>query len=104
MLSDNLTRQESVMDLKTKVRFAESVFAQEVDGEMVLLDMNSEHYFGLDEVGSTIWQTMQEKSSLDEVYWSLLEAYDVEEEVLKRDLLAFVEALRESGLVEVEKL
>jgi len=91
------------MDLNKKVTFADTVFAQEVDGEMVLLDMNSENYFGLDEVGTAIWQAMQEKESLKEVFDVLLEQYEVEEDVLKNDLLTFVEKLEESGLVKVEE-
>ena len=90
------------MDLNSKVTFADTVFAQEVDGEMVLLDMNSENYFGLDAVGTDIWQAMQEKETLQEVLETLLEQYDVEEEVLKKDLLNFVDKLQESGLVEVK--
>ena len=89
------------MDLNQKVTFAETVFAQEVDGEMVLLDMESENYFGLDEVGTAIWQAMQEYGSLQEVYNALLEQYDVEAEVLENDLEDFVGKLVESGLVEV---
>ncbi|BAF73017.1 PqqD family protein [Sulfurovum sp. NBC37-1] len=89
------------MDLNKKVKFADMVFAQEVDGEMVLLDMNSENYFGLDAVGTDIWVAMQQKKNLQEVLESLLEQYDVEEEVIKQDLEAFVHKLVESGLVEV---
>ena len=89
------------MDLNKKVTFADTVFAQEVDGEMVLLDMNSENYFGLDAVGTDIWQSMQEKATLQEVLEVLLDQYEVEEEVLKKDLVSFVEKLEESGLVEV---
>ena len=92
------------MDLNQKVTFADTVFAQEVDGEMVLLDMNSENYFGLDAVGTDIWQAMQEKETLQEVLEVLLEQYEVEEDVLKKDLLTFVEKLQESGLVEVEEV
>ena len=91
------------MNLDQKVIFAETVFAQEVDGEMVLLDMESENYFGLDEVGTSIWQAMQEKETLKEVFESLLEQYDVEAEVLEKDLSEFVEKLLESGLVEVKE-
>ena len=87
------------MDLNQKITFADTVFAQEVDGEMVLLDMNSENYFGLDEVGTAIWQAMQETGSLKEVAAVLLEQYEVEPEVLEKDLLDFVEKLKESGLV-----
>ena len=90
------------MDLTQKIIFSESVFAQEVDGEMVLLDMNSENYFGLDEVGTTIWQAMQEKEVLQEVYDAMLEQYEVKPEVLERDLLDFVRKLDESGLVEIK--
>lgn len=90
------------MNLDQKVTFAETVFAQEVDGEMVLLDMESENYFGLDEVGTSIWQAMQEKETLKEVFDILLEQYDVEAEVLEKDLSDFVAKLVESGLVKVE--
>lgn len=92
------------MKLEQKVIISPSVFAQEVDGEMVLLDMESENYFGLDEVGTAIWQAMQEKETLQEVLELLLEQYEVGEEMLTNDLSDFVEKLVESGLVEVEAL
>lgn len=89
------------MNLNTKITFSDSVFAQEVDGEMVLLDMNSENYFGLDEIGTAIWQGMQEKETLQEVFELLLKQYDVEPDLLKKDLLAFVDKLIEHGIVNV---
>lgn len=89
------------MNLNQKITFADTVFAQEVDGEMVLLDMESENYFGLDEVGTAIWQAMQEYGKLQEVFDALLEQYDVEAEVLENDLSDFIGKLEESGLVKV---
>ena len=91
------------MNLNQKVTFADTVFAQEVDGEMVLLDMESENYFGLDEVGTSIWQAMQEKETLQEVFEVLLDQYEVEPEMLEHDLSDFVGKLLESGLVEVKE-
>jgi hypothetical protein len=92
------------MNFNQKVTFSDTVFAQEIDDEMVLLDMNSENYFGLDEVGTSIWLAIQENGNLQSVLERLLTEYEVEEEVLKKDLWEFVEKLRESGLVEVEAL
>ena len=89
------------MNLSQKIVFSDTVFAQEVDGEMVLLDMNSENYFGLDEVGTAIWQAMQEKKRLKEVYDTMLEQYAVEPEVLEKELLEFTQELSESGLLEI---
>jgi len=91
------------MNLNQKVTFAETVFAQEVDGEMVLLDMESENYFGLDEVGTAIWQAMQEKGTLKEVFDVLSEQYEVEPEMLEKDLSDFVGKLVKSGLLKVEE-
>ncbi|KYJ86412.1 PqqD family protein [Sulfurovum riftiae] len=92
------------MDLNRKITFAETVFAQEVDGEMVLLDMASENYFGLDEVGTSIWQAIEAcEGGLQCVLERLLDEYDVEEEVLKKDLDDFVKKLLESGLIEVKE-
>ena len=89
------------MVLGQKVIFTESVFAQLVDDEMVLLDMESENYFGLDEVGTSIWNAMQENETLEEVFAVLLEQYDVGEEMLKNDLLNFVTKLVDNGLAKV---
>ena len=91
------------MNLNQKIIFAETVFSQEVDGEMVLLDMNSENYFGLDETGTAIWQAIQNTGSLQKVYEEMLEQYEVEPEVLQKDLLDFAQKLSNSGLVEIEK-
>ena len=87
------------MDLNLNIALSETVFAQEVDGEMVLLDMDSENYFSLDEVGCAIWQAMQENQSLQSVYDVMLDSYEVETEKLKTDLLNFVGELKEVGLI-----
>jgi len=93
------------MDLNTKVDFSKTVFAQEVDGEMVLLDMDAKNYFGLDEVGTIIWQAIEtHNGNLQKVFEVLVETYDVEEDILKNDLIRFIERLIESGLVEVTAL
>ena len=92
------------MNINQKVTFPDTVFTQEVDGEMVLLDMDSENYFGLDEVGTVIWQAMQENENLKDVLVVLLEQYDVKEDILEKDLLAFTASLKKSGLVKVEAL
>jgi len=87
------------MDLNLNITLSETAFAQEVDGEMVLLDMDSEKYFSLDEVGCAIWQAMQVNQSLQSVYDVMLDSYEVEPEKLKTDLLNFVGELKEVGLI-----
>lgn len=75
------------------------VLVQEVSGESVLLDLASETYFGLDEVGTRIWQLLREHGSLRAVYDAMLGEYDVEPARLEDDLLDHVGQLADAGLV-----
>jgi len=48
------------VSINQTVKLLPDVLSQEVDGETVLLNLNSENYFGLDEIGTRIWQLLQE--------------------------------------------
>ena len=39
-----------------KIQISPDVLSQEVNGETVLLDLEGESYFGLNEVGTRVWQ------------------------------------------------
>ena len=80
---------------------SKDVLFQEVSGETVLLDLASEQYFGLDEVGTRVWQLLNEGQSLDAMLEVLLEEYEVQRERLEEDVRALLESLIEAGLVEV---
>jgi hypothetical protein len=90
------------MNLDKKVIFSDTVYTQEIDGEMVLLDMVSENYFGLDGIDSEIWQLLYEGETIRQVQDTLLELYDAEPEVLKNDFQKFMIKLLGSGLVRIE--
>jgi hypothetical protein len=77
-----------------------SVVAQEVDGETVIVDLGSGRYFGLDEVGTRIWQLLSQNGSRESVVRTMLSEFDVDEERLRRDLEALLTDLRARGLVE----
>jgi len=87
--------------LSSTFSVSQEVLSQEVSGETVLLDMQSESYFGLDEVGTRIWQLLQEKHSLQEVFDVMLEEYDVEEKQLEKDLSELLNKLIDEELVTI---
>jgi len=89
------------MDFSKRVRFPETLFAQEIDGEMVLLDMTTENYYGLDAVATDIWRLLEEGKSLEETAEALREIYEVEDARLREDLEGFVSRLMEQGLAEL---
>lgn len=89
------------MTLADKIECADTVFAQMVDDEMVLLDTASGEYFGLDGTGAVIWQHMGENKSLNAVHATMLDMYDVDAEQLENDIVTFVQKLLDAGLVEI---
>ena len=75
-----------ILNLNQTITLSPEVISQEVSGETVLLDLESENYFGLDEVGTRIWQLIKETNDLQAIYQTLLAEYDVSEQRLQQDL------------------
>jgi len=75
------------------------VVFRELDGEAVLLNLDSGVYFGLDEVGTRVWALLVEHGTLERVCSLLVEEYDVEPAVLEQDVSRLVEEMRHKGLV-----
>jgi hypothetical protein len=91
------------MNLNQTITLSPDVISQEVSGETVLLDLESENYFGLDEVGTRIWQLIKETNDLEAIFNTLLAEYDVSEERLRGDLDALLGEIAGLGLVQLEQ-
>jgi hypothetical protein len=77
------------------------VVGRVVGGELVLLDLESATYFGLNEVGSRMWTLMGELDSLRQVCDAVSREYDVPRVQLERDVLALAQELHGKGLLHV---
>ncbi len=89
--------------LQQNITLSKEVLSQEVDGETVLLDLKSESYFGLDEVGTRIWQLLNDGSDLRSIFDTLHDEYDVGEKQLKKDLQDHLTQLVEAGLISLSQ-
>ena len=79
----------------------EGVLVRELGGESVLLNLRSESYFGLDDVGTRMWAALTAASSIEGAYQMLADEYEVEPALLRADLSKFVEKLCAAGLIHV---
>ncbi len=94
--------QETILEnLATAV--PQSVLFQTVDGGVVLLDIVSGDYYGLNEVGSRIWTLLQEGRSPGEVLRVLLSDYSLPEEDLRSDIQQFLQQLQTKGLIHLNE-
>ena len=83
-------------------RLAEGVLFQQLDRESVLLNMKTEQYFGLDPVGTRIWQLLTTKHSVEATVTTMRSEYEVDEAKLRHDVLALADRLTAKGLLVAE--
>jgi len=69
--------------------------------ESVLLNLDNERYYGLDDVGTRMLFVLTSAESVQSAWKQLVDEYDVDSEVLRQDLVSLVERLLEQGLLEV---
>jgi len=74
-----------------------------MDGEVVMLSLQRGEYFGLDKIGSRIWELIEHTVKVDEVRIILMDEYEVDEETCLKDLIEFLDDLQNKGLVIVNQ-
>jgi hypothetical protein len=78
------------------------VIFSKVDGEAVLLDMKTGLYFGLDEVATLIWEMLKENKSITEIIKHIVDQFNVDEKIVERDLINFINVLKDKSLIKGE--
>jgi hypothetical protein len=81
------------VSLEQSVRASDATVFRELDGEAVLLQLDEGMYYGLDPVGTRLWQLMLEHGSLQRVFDAAIEEFEVTPANLRRDLSALVSDL-----------
>jgi hypothetical protein len=74
--------------------------SETVDGEAVIVDPAGTELITLNPVGSLVWNELREPHETPELVAIVSEHFaDVARDVLERDIAAFVQELRDAGLV-----
>jgi hypothetical protein len=84
-----------------RITIREEVLSRQLDGEAVLLDLQSGTYFGLNEIGAFVWDLVSAGKTVGEIRNGVLDAYEVEPEVVDADLERLIDDLRRRGLVDL---
>ncbi|HEX6975012.1 MAG TPA: PqqD family peptide modification chaperone [Vicinamibacterales bacterium] len=85
--------------LETAFEIPDAVVFRELDGEAVLLNLDSGQYFGLNAVGTRIWQLLAEAKRPQPIIDALLAEYEVSHAELESDVLALLGQLADRGLI-----
>jgi hypothetical protein len=89
--------------MKMRVTPPKHVLVRTFENESVLLNLNSESYHGLDDVGKHMWETLTSSENIQMAYDKLLADYEVDASQLRQDLDDFVAKMVQRGLLELHE-
>lgn len=87
------------MNLDRTFCIPETVIAQIIAGETVIIDLSGGLYFSLDPVGTRVWELLSQGASIREIVAQMHAEYDVLQDTLERDIVMLGDTLLAKSLV-----
>jgi hypothetical protein len=87
----------------TRFVVPDHVLPSYASGETVLMNLDNEEYYGLDEVGSRFWALATGGATFGEIIKALLDEYAAEPDELVNDVTALIDDLCNDRLVEIQR-
>ena len=85
----------------TEVSISPDVVSRTVAGEVLILDMASGTYHGLDPVGSRIWELIEERRTVGAILTAMVAEFDVDSNRARFDLHRLLGEMAGKGLVRL---
>lgn len=90
-----------MLGFSDRVAVPQHVLVRHLDGETVLLNLDTEKYFGLDATGTRMWQLATLSPDVETAFVQLIQEFEVEADLLRTHLSQLLEQLVDNGLLQV---
>jgi len=91
----------SKLTLQAIVKRNSGLVTSNIDGEIVMMSVDNGEYYGLDEIGSRIWDLLENSISIEQLVDKLTEEFDVAKEDCINDTFEFLKDLMNKNLILV---
>ena len=88
-----------VLSLSTKVYKNKNIISNQIDGETVIMRIEENDYFQLDETGTYIWNIIDKPISVIEISDKIIEHFGISREQSENDMLNFINELSRKKIV-----
>jgi hypothetical protein len=89
------------VEANTRVARAADLLSTRVDEDIIILNMQTDNYVALDEVGRRIWDLLETPRSVDELCQQLNQEFSGDPEQIRADVLAFLNELEADQMLNV---
>ncbi len=70
-----------------------------IDGEVVIMSIAKNNFYGIDEIGSHIWELLKKPKSVEEIITIMEQNYEVDRTTCQKDVIEFLEEILAQGLI-----
>ena len=86
---------------ETRIKKNETILTSKIEDQTIMMNLENGNYYGLNPVGSQIWEIIEQKISVKKLCSRLIKEYEVEESHCKKVVLSFLEKMNKSGLISI---
>jgi hypothetical protein len=90
------------INLNTIIRKSDNFVSSELDGELVMMSLENNSYYGLNEIGKRIFEMAEQAVKVEEITANLVSEYEVDLETCCNDVLSLLTDLQKEGLIVVD--
>lgn len=83
----------------TRIARSQDLVYCELEGEAVILNLRDGVYYGLDPVGTSIWEKIQQPITYAALLDALIEEYDIDRPQCEKDVTELLRELEGKGLI-----
>lgn len=78
------------------------MLTSDLEDEVVMLNIESSHYYGLASVGKFIWQEIESPTTVADLVDKMVATFEVDRETCIKETYTFLEDLHQEGIIQVE--
>ena len=65
---------------------SDNIVTNEIDGELVMVNIDMGKYYGFDNIGTKVWELIEEETKIADIIKKLLEEYNAPEEIIEKEI------------------
>lgn len=92
--------EEKKLGLTSVISRNEDILVTDLDGEMCMLNISKGKYYGLNTVGTRIWQLIEKPISIEKIVSTLMSEYTVDFNTCREQVIHFLEELVDEEIIK----
>lgn len=77
------------------------LLASEVGGEIVMMNIESGKYYGINSVGSEIWKLLETPIVVSDICKELIKIYEIDDSTCEAEVLDFLQSLEKENMIQL---